>query len=119
MSRELKYKVLFVKSEEASVNFFVSQLGFQEYQPIEIDGRACPVLQDQHNGLMAFVDDSCNAAVNVLNTDDCLRDYCFFKHNNVPITGRPEYDQQGLRVGFNDPSGSHFVLLEERNYTDA
>ncbi|RZK76544.1 MAG: hypothetical protein EOO85_11090 [Pedobacter sp.] len=119
MNTDLKYKVLFVKSEEISVNFFIDQLGFKMYQKIEINGKVCPLLQNANKDLMAFIENTGRDEINIMNTDDCLRDYYFFKQKNVEILGKPQYHHDGLTIDFNDPSGSRFVLLEERDYTDA
>ncbi len=119
MNTDLKYKVLFVKSEETSVKFFINKLGFKMYQKIEINGKVYPLLQNENKDLMAFMENAGKDEVNVLNTDDCLRDYYLFKQRNIQTLGKPQYDHKGLTIGFNDPSGSRFILLEERDYTDA
>jgi len=119
MNTDLKYKVLFVKSEEISVNFFINQLGFKMYERIKINGKVRPLLQNTNKDLMAFMENTGKDEINILNTDDCLRDYYFFKQKNVQTLGKPQYHNKGLAIGFNDPSGSQFVLLEERDYTDA
>lgn len=52
----------------------------------------------------------------LLFTADCLRDYNRLKKRGVVFSDKPWYIEAGLAVGFSDPYGNSFMLLERRNY---
>lgn len=54
----------------------------------------------------------------VLNSDDCLEDYCRLKSRGVIFKKTPSYLSEGLSVEFSDPYGNNFTILEQRNYNE-
>jgi hypothetical protein len=52
------------------------------------------------------------------NTDNCLRDYHQLKSAGIKIEQVPRYTARGLEVIFSDPYGNHYLLLEERDYSE-
>ncbi|WP_426672149.1 hypothetical protein ACPPVU_13060 [Mucilaginibacter sp. McL0603] len=52
----------------------------------------------------------------ILSSHDCLNDYHTLKLSGVVFYNKPQYLPVGLGVEFCDPSGNHYLLLEERSY---
>ena len=119
MSTDLRYRILFVRNAAISVRFFVDQLGYKLFHHIILGGKVCPLLENSSKELIGLIEESDkDDCINILNTDDCLRDYCMFKQREVQALGKPQYQAEGLAVAFNDPSGTRFILLEKRDYTN-
>lgn len=119
MDTELQYRVLFVKDAKTSHDFCINQLGFQDCGLIDMNGKFSPFLKDLHGNYLVLQESSVEDRVNIIITDDCLRDYFLLKQRNLQLLGKPRYQDKGLAIDFNDPSGTRFVLLEERDYSDA
>ncbi|MGN7987315.1 VOC family protein [Pedobacter sp. 22226] len=54
----------------------------------------------------------------VLQSDDCLEDYCRLKSRGVIFKKTPSYLTEGLSAAFSDPYGNEFIILEQRNYNE-
>ena len=114
------YKVVFVKCEETSLKFFVDMPGFKVGEKIEIQGKQCPVLQLNSGDFMMLIErEEIEADTIVVKTDDCLRDYYLFSKKKISNLTKPRYVDRGLELCFSDPSGNQFVIIEERDYTEA
>lgn len=114
------YKVIFVNCEETALHFFSNIPGFKLDEKIEIQGRQCPILQLKNGDFMMLVEkEAVEPETIVLKTDDCLRDYHLLKKKSIATLTKPRYVDNGLELCFSDPTGNHFIVLEERDYTDA
>lgn len=114
------YKIVFVKCEETSLKFFRDMPGFRVYEKIEIQGKHCPVLQLSNGDFMLLIErEEIEADTIVIKTDDCLRDYYLFSKQSISNLTKPRYVERGLELCFSDPSGNQFIIIEERDYTDA
>ena len=113
-------KVVFVKCEETSLIFFTETLGFKLHEKIEIQGKKCPILQLNSGDFMMLVEkQQVDLDTVVLRTDDCVRDYYLFKQKSLVTLTKPRYVENGLELCFSDPSGNQFIMIEERDYSDA
>lgn len=114
------YKVVFVKCEEISMKFFMDMPGFKAYEKIEIQGKQCPVLQLSNGDFMMLIErEVIEGDAIVIKTDDCLRDYYLFSKKSISSLTKPRYVDRGLELCFSDPSGNQFIIVEERDYTEA
>lgn len=114
------YRVVFVKCKETSLSFFMNVPGFAFYENIEIQGKECPILKLSNDDFVMLVEKDCaEKETIVLKTDDCLRDYYLFKQKSIASLTKPRYVAKGLELCFADPNGNQFIMLEERDYTDA
>ncbi|MNL01536.1 hypothetical protein D3C87_1220100 [compost metagenome] len=114
------YRVVFVKCKETSLRFFMEVPGFEFYETIEIQGKECPILKLNNEDFVMLVEkDSAEQDTIILKTDDCLRDYHLFKQKSLTTLAKPRYVDNGLELCFSDPNGNQFIMLEERDYTDA
>jgi hypothetical protein len=120
MNFDQNYKVVFVKCEETSLNFFTEMLGFKLYEKIEIQSKECPILQLNGGDFMMLVEkQTIDPDTVVLRTDDCVRDYYLFKQKSLATLTKPRYVDNGLELCFSDPSGNQFIMIEERDYSEA
>jgi hypothetical protein len=120
MDLEQKYKVVYVTDIRSSLDFFMNKVGLKKQEELNIPGRDCAVLK-MFNGdfLMLLQNEELEPAPVVLHTDDCLRDHYRLKEGAVEGLTEPVYRADGVAIEFADPCGNRFVLLEERDYTDA
>ncbi|RBQ04916.1 hypothetical protein DRW42_17525 [Pedobacter miscanthi] len=87
------------------------------------------MIADREKGILVRADDETNIFLSerkhqnqtnkiVLNSDDCLEDYCRLKSRGVIFKKTPSYLSEGLSVEFSDPYGNDFIILEQRNYNE-
>jgi len=121
---KIKHVTVFVKNMEEAVGFFTEKLGFSAGENALFDEKSneVPIRINNTDQYLNLVIDKDNAGFKsrvVLNTEDCLKDYHHLKTQGVDFKNQPQYLSSGLYAEFYDNYGNEFVLLEERDYTEA
>ena len=54
----------------------------------------------------------------IINTNDCIKDYCRLITAGILFKNKPQYTRKGLEAVFVDHYQNRYRLIEKRNYTD-
>lgn len=125
MSLSIKYIPLYSKNVDAEVEFFIQHFGLIHAGKIlintDIEGVLVKLDADKELYLLFIPSerkvDPSNFKI-IINTNDCLKEYLAMKNEGVEFEERPHYLSSGLAACFKLSEGSHFLLLEERNYDE-
>ena len=119
---EIKYVTLYAHSINSEVEFCTGKLGFRVLKRTKIlNQKECVILikENESLGIMLVESDKKNdpGTTITLNTSDFLKDHFELKGNGISFLSEPEYTPAGIAAAFDDPSGNHWVLIEERDYS--
>lgn len=127
MNEEKEYQVARVNEPKKVVKFLVKYLGVFDDQGTEKKhtdkhvvklgnrfGDNYLLVQSSHSN----ISDQNVDEIITFHTDNCLRDYHQLKSAGIKIEQIPGYTARGLEVIFSDPYGNHYLLLEERDYSE-
>lgn len=119
----VKYIAVISKNVEEEAAFFQSSLGYQLAGEIELWPQIiCKILtiNEGPSQVMLVPEPIANPFRNliILSTDNCLKDYHHIKNSGVEFCTSPYYIANGMVAEFEDKSGNHFILLEEREYEE-
>lgn len=120
---KIKYIPVFTDDIEKQVNFFTESLGFEvcgkkSFLP---DQESVLIKTNSPDVFITIVKDTVREYGRsriILNSYDCLSDYHTLKMAGVIFYKEPQYLPMGLGVEFEDPSGNHYLLIEERIYNN-
>ncbi|MFD0792120.1 VOC family protein [Mucilaginibacter litoreus] len=120
---EIKYVTLYTRNMNNEVKFCTDKLGFKFLKRTKVlDEKECVILINASNtlGLMLIENDRIDdlSVTVTLNTNDFLKDHFELKNHGVSFLGEPEYTPAGIAAAFKDPSGNHWMLIEERDYSN-
>ena len=118
---KIKYITVFTDDLEKQVSFFNEGMGFEicgkkNFFP---DQESILLRTDNPDIFIAVVKDinrEYGKSLIILSSHDCLSDYHALKLAGVVFYNEPQYLPVGLGAEFCDPSGNHYLLLEERSY---
>ena len=118
---KIKYIPVFTKDIDKQVSFFTEDLGFavcgkKNFFP---DQESILLRTDNPDIFIVVVEDikeEYGKSLIILSSHDCLNDYHTLKLAGVVFYNKPQYLPVGLGAEFCDPSGNHYLLLEERSY---
>ncbi len=120
---KIKYIPVFTDDIEKQVNFFTESLGFEvcgkkSFLP---DQESVLIKTNSPDVFITIIKDTIREYGRghiILNSYDCLSDYHALKMAGVIFYKEPQYLPMGLGVEFEDPSGNHYLLIEERIYNN-
>jgi predicted enzyme related to lactoylglutathione lyase len=117
------YIPVIVNKLDRALRFFTGKLNFVVSEELEmLPGLRTMVVTPPNRSLsLVLVESRSSSHVYsrnkiVIETDDCIRDYCTFKKAGVRFKSEPQYFAAGLMANFSDPFGNLYALLEVRNY---
>jgi hypothetical protein len=123
INKELIYLQLSVREPEEACQFLVKYLGFSKYtvpgKKVNAERQAFLVCNRFGNSYLltpVFLLQSDEEII--VNTDDCLRDYCQLNLAGLKFEKKPQYTSDGLEVKIIDHNGNKYKLLEKRDYTE-
>jgi catechol 2,3-dioxygenase-like lactoylglutathione lyase family enzyme len=120
---KIKYIPVFTDDIEKQVSFFTENLGFEvcgkkSFLP---DQESVLIKTNSPDVFITIVKDTVREYGRgriILNSYDCLSDYHALKMAGVIFYKEPQYLPMGLGAEFEDPSGNHYLLIEERIYNN-
>lgn len=124
MGKEIKYASLYIDLKEDSLSFYKQYLDFNVFKDVSVgDDERWWVLKKEEGeeiGLILIQSDGNNHENNtlIINTHDCILEYCKLRDNGLGNLSTPLYSTLGLSFNFYDPSGNKIVVLEERKYEE-
>ena len=120
MGQSAKFFYVQVKQLNDAAAFYANCLGmFTEPAPISAKEKGVLVKADSDTNLFLSEQKHQNQISKILlNSDDCLEDYCRLKSRGVVFKKTPSYLNEGLSAEFSDPYGNDFTILEQRNYNE-
>ena len=118
---KIKYITVFTDDIERQVSFFNQGMGFEVCGKKNFfPGQESILLRtDNPEVFIAVVENNkqeYGKNLIILSSQDCLSDYHTLKLAGVVFYNEPQYLPVGLGAEFCDPSGNHYLLLEERSY---
>jgi hypothetical protein len=128
MNEEKEYQTKRVNEPKKVVRFLVKYLGFFDDQGTEKKHTEKHVVKLSNRfgdnyllvqGSYSNISDQNIDKIITFHTDNCLRDYHQLKSAGIKIEQIPRYTARGLEVIFSDPCGNHYLLLEERDYSES
>lgn len=126
-NKELIYLQLSVRQPEEACQFLIKYLGFSKYtapgKKASSEGQAFLVCNRFGNSYLLTPPDKPIFLLQsddeiIVNTDDCLRDYCQLNLAGLKFEKKPQYTSDGLEVKIIDDNGNKYKLLEKRDYTE-
>lgn len=119
---------MLVNDQDDALDFYIEALGFETRDDVETDeGRWLTVapagVERPQFVLMPADSDAQRERIGsqtgdymafVLATDDCRGDYETLRERGVSFAGEPEEMPWGIEVGFEDPDGNRYDLVEPR-----
>lgn len=119
----IKYVAVQTHNMNEESNFLQDVLGYKVTREIELwEGVHCKLFsKNDHSFHLILIPgyvDFKGKSIIVLNTNNCLEDYHKMKSSGVKFQDEPHYLGSGLLAEFEDSSGNHFILLEEREYEE-
>jgi hypothetical protein len=128
MKEEKKYQTARVNEPKKVVKFLIKHLDFFDEPGTKnrtADKHGIAVGNRFGNDYFLVQASASNAGdqnideIITFNTDNSLRDYHHLKSAGIKIEQIPRYTARGLEVIFSDPYGNHYLLLEERDYSES
>lgn len=119
----VKYITVQTDNIEEETIFFSSVLGFKLIGEFELwPNILCNLLSQENNSVqIALVPSQANLegkSLVILNTENCLQSFNHIRKTDVKLVSDPHYSPAGMIGEFEDASGNHFILLEERIYEE-
>jgi hypothetical protein len=120
---KIKYIPVFTDNIDKQVSFFTENLGFEVCgKKSFLPGQESILIKTNHPDVFIAIHKDTMREYGrgriILNSYDCLSDYHALKMAGVIFYNEPQYLPMGLGAEFRDPSGNHYLLIEERAYND-
>ena len=118
------YGSVYINCEKESMLFYTQYLKFTLYKYIRVSNyEEWWILKKEDivsTSLILIKETNKKNTKNclVLDTTDCIVDYCHLKENGVIGLSEPIYTDLGLVIKFLDCDGNKVFLLEERKYNE-
>lgn len=102
---------------ERATTFFRDFLGM-EVEQSSFDTNPCVIVkQDKETNILLSEKSYSNQISEIIiNTSDCIEQYCLLKSKGVSFKHSPTYFPEGLKAEFTDDDGNRYILLELRKY---
>lgn len=122
MAKIIKYTSVYIDNIQDALNFYTNTLKFILIENFKISADEEWWILKRNNleeiGLILIKAKVFSNSTLIVNTDDCLLEYCELKEMSIKNLSEPFYSTLGLSVNFADPSGNKIMLIEERKYND-
>ncbi|WP_169306891.1 VOC family protein [Pedobacter polaris] len=120
----IRYASLYIDDKKESISFYTQHLDFTVFKNVMFgDYEQWWILKKKEQQEISLIliwneEENPDRSTLILNTNDCILEYCRLKDNGFRQLSTPLYSTLGMSFYFYDPAGNKIVVIEERAYND-